>query len=242
MRPKGSTDRLSYRRPWTAALLDEDQGISSVYRWKAMKVHAGAAELKTKPHPGRGCWLSAQDKDLLKSLLIQSPGWLGYRAVDLSAGSARDLPKRLGILSPRLWGSSIGYWVFRISLPSTGRGNRMRRPGAHGVWWSGREAKKARHQTATIVLMDPSGFMLQPTRRRASALSRHCPYIRCGADTSSCRLKPPLPCRPTTAVGGVFPKAPRSTHHRMVTRLCTRIESGMHNLTCKVFLYICRTQ
>ena len=66
MRPKGSAQWLGYRRQWAAALLDEGKGVnevarlvqaspSSVSRWKAMKAQAGAAGLKAKPHPGRGC-------------------------------------------------------------------------------------------------------------------------------------------------------------------------------------------
>ena len=54
MRPKGSADRLEYRRQWAAQLLDESKGVnevarlvqvspSSVSRWKAMKAQAGEA-------------------------------------------------------------------------------------------------------------------------------------------------------------------------------------------------------
>lgn len=84
MRPKGSADRLAYRRPWAAQLLDAGRGVnevarlvqaapSSVSRWKAMKVCAGAEGLKAKPHPGRGCRLSCQDKAQLKQLLLAGP-------------------------------------------------------------------------------------------------------------------------------------------------------------------------
>ena len=73
MRPKGSADRLEYRRQWAAQLLDAGKGVnevarlvqvspSSVSRWKSMKAQAGEAGLKAKPHPGRGCQLSPQDK------------------------------------------------------------------------------------------------------------------------------------------------------------------------------------
>ena len=89
MRPKGSADRLEYRRQWAAQLLDAGKGVnevarlvqvspSSVSRWKAMKAQAGEAGLKAKPHPGRGCQLSPQDKDQLKQLLLQGPQAAGF--------------------------------------------------------------------------------------------------------------------------------------------------------------------
>ena len=89
MRPKGSADRLEYRRPWAAQLLDAGKGVnevarlvqvspSSVSRWKSMKAQAGEAGLKAKPHPGRGCQLSPQDKDQLKQLLLQGPQAAGF--------------------------------------------------------------------------------------------------------------------------------------------------------------------
>ena len=70
MRPKGSADRLEYRRPWAAHLLDAGKGVnevarlvqaspSSVSRWKTMRAQGGEAGLKAKPHPGRGGQLSA---------------------------------------------------------------------------------------------------------------------------------------------------------------------------------------
>ena len=89
MRPKGSADRLEYRRQWAAQLLDAGKGVnevarlvqvspSSVSRWKSMKAQAGEAGLKAKPHPGRGCQLSPQDKDQLKQLLLQGPQAAGF--------------------------------------------------------------------------------------------------------------------------------------------------------------------
>lgn len=89
MRPKGSAKWLEYRRQWAAQLLDAGKGVnevarlvqaspSSVSRWKAMKAQGGAAGLKAKPHPGRGCQLSCQDKEQLKKLLLQGPQAAGF--------------------------------------------------------------------------------------------------------------------------------------------------------------------
>ena len=86
---KGSAEWLEYRRQWAAALLDVGKGVnevarlvqaspSSVSRWKAMKAQAGAAGLKAKPHSGRGCQLSPQDKEQLKKLLLQGPQAAGF--------------------------------------------------------------------------------------------------------------------------------------------------------------------
>ncbi len=122
MRPKGSADRLEYRRQWAAQLLDAGKGVnevarlvqvspSSVSRWKAMKAQAGEEGLKAKPHPGRGCQLSPQDKDQLKQLLLQGPQAAGFdSAVDLSACRAGDGPNVWGVLSSRSRGSSAA-WV-----------------------------------------------------------------------------------------------------------------------------------
>ena len=89
MRPKGSADRLEYRRQWAVALLDEGKGInevarliqaspSSVHRWKELKKKHGAEGLKAKPHPGRGCPLSSPDKEQLKQLLLAGPQAAGF--------------------------------------------------------------------------------------------------------------------------------------------------------------------
>ena len=89
MRPKGSADRLAYRRQWAAQLLDEGRGVnevarlvraspSSVSRWQAMKAHAGEEGLKAKPHPGRGGRLSSPDKEQLKQLLLAGPQAAGF--------------------------------------------------------------------------------------------------------------------------------------------------------------------
>ena len=89
MRPKGSADRLEYRRQWAVALLDEGKGInevarliqaspSSVHRWKELKKKHGAEGLKAKPHPGRGCQLSSPDKEQLKQLLLAGPQAAGF--------------------------------------------------------------------------------------------------------------------------------------------------------------------
>ena len=89
MRPKGSADRLEYRRQLASRLLDEGQGInevarlvaaspSSVHRWKEQKEQHGEAGLKAKPHPGRGCQLTAQDQEQLTQMLVDGPLAAGY--------------------------------------------------------------------------------------------------------------------------------------------------------------------
>lgn len=93
MRPKGSADRLEYRRQLASQLLDEGKGLnevarlvqaspSSVHRWKTMKAQHGAAGLKAKPHPGRPSRLTEPHK-------AQLLDWLG--AGPLAAGYDTDL-------------------------------------------------------------------------------------------------------------------------------------------------------
>ena len=71
MRPKGSADRLEYRRQWAAQLLDAGKGVnevarlvqvspSSVSRWKSMKAQAGEAGLKALLQTASGSGLSVE--------------------------------------------------------------------------------------------------------------------------------------------------------------------------------------
>ena len=89
MRPKGSADRLEYRRQWAAQLLEEGKGVnevarlvkvspSSVSRWKAMKAQAGEAGLKAKPHPGAGLSVEPPRPGSVEAASASGPsgGWL----------------------------------------------------------------------------------------------------------------------------------------------------------------------
>lgn len=89
MRPKGSADRLEYRRQLAAQLLDEGKGVnevarlvkaspSSVSRWKATKETLGEAGLQSKPHPGRRCRLNMAEKEQLIQILVEGPQVSGY--------------------------------------------------------------------------------------------------------------------------------------------------------------------
>lgn len=109
MRPKGSADRLEYRRQLASRLLDEGQGInevarlvaaspSSVHRWKELKEQQGEAGLKAKPHPGRGCQLTAADQQQLVQVLVAGPLAAGYDT-DLwtCARVAQVIERRFGV-------------------------------------------------------------------------------------------------------------------------------------------------
>lgn len=109
MRPKGSADRLEYRRQLASRLLDEGQGInevarlvaaspSSVHRWKELKEQHGEAGLKSKPHPGRGCQLTAADQQQLVQVLVAGPMAAGYDT-DLwtCARVAQVIQRRFGV-------------------------------------------------------------------------------------------------------------------------------------------------
>jgi len=89
MRPKGSADRLEYRRQLATRLLREGKGVnevarlvdaspSSVSRWKEAYHTHGEEGLKAKPHPGRGAGLSDADKEHLVALLLAGPVAAGY--------------------------------------------------------------------------------------------------------------------------------------------------------------------
>jgi transposase len=109
MRPKGSADRLEYRRQLASRLLDEGQGInevarlvaaspSSVHRWKEQKAQYGEAGLNAKPHPGRGCQLTDDDKEQLTQILVAGPMAAGYdTALWTCARVAQVIQRRFGI-------------------------------------------------------------------------------------------------------------------------------------------------
>jgi transposase len=112
MRPKGSADRLEYRRQLADQWLDEGKGInevaglvnavpSSVHRWKEIKKQHGAKGLKAKLHPGRGCRLRASDQEKLVHLLLEGPLAAGYDT-DLWTGPrvAQVIERTFGISSP----------------------------------------------------------------------------------------------------------------------------------------------
>ncbi|MCX5638071.1 MAG: IS630 family transposase [Planctomycetota bacterium] len=93
MRPKGSAEELEVRRRIAAKLLVEGKGIcevaklvgasaSSVHRWKETLEKGGLEALKPKPHPGRPCRLSSQQKKQLLKILLKGP---------LAAGFSTDL-------------------------------------------------------------------------------------------------------------------------------------------------------
>ena len=141
MRPKGSADRLEYRRQWAVGLLEEGKSItevarlvkaspSSVHRWKERKANHGAAGLKAKPHPGRGCRLSAQDKTQLKKLLLAGPQAAGFDSALWTCRRVAQVIEQTFGVSYHSCGSSTAWVGFFVPISP------VRRPYANGAWWN----------------------------------------------------------------------------------------------------------
>ena len=92
-----------------------------------MKAQAGEAGLKAKPHPGRGCQLSAQDKEQLKKLLLQGPQAAGFDSALWTCTRVAQViaPNVWGVLSSRSCGSAaawVGFFVPVSPAPGAGTG------------------------------------------------------------------------------------------------------------------------
>ena len=135
-----------------------------------MKEKHGAAGLK--PNRIWGGLSVASDQEELKQLLLADPQAAGFdSALWTCRRVAQVIEQTFGVsYHPNHGVVCCMGWAFRASIPSIRRENGMRRPSVSGVWWNGYELKKAQPQGTTITLVDQSGFMLQPTRRRTWAL------------------------------------------------------------------------
>jgi len=178
MRPKGSAKELQVRRQIAGKLLQAGKGVrevarlvgaspSSVSRWKQALEAGGAEALKSKPHPGRPPGLNAAQKKELEQVLLAGPQAAGY-STDLWT-----LP-RIAQVIERLFGvkyhpSHVWYLLRKMgwSCQKPERRARERDEEAIKRWrkeeW--RQIKKARRHGWSIVMLDESGFMLQPVVR-----------------------------------------------------------------------------
>jgi len=105
MRPKGSANELEVRRRMAAKLLQRGHGIcevarlvgaspSSVHRWKEALKNGGQEAFKAKPHPGRPCRLSSQQKKRLRKVLVKGPLAAGFSTDLWTCGRAAQVIER----------------------------------------------------------------------------------------------------------------------------------------------------
>ena len=217
MRPKGSADRLEYRRPWAAQLLDEGKGVnevarlvqvspSSVSRWKAMKAPAGEAGLKAKPHPGRGGQLSPQDQDQLKQLLLQGPQAAGFDTALWTCGRvAQVIAPTFGVsYHPDHVGRLLHGLGFSCQYPqhrARERDEEAIRPWRLVEW--PRIKKKPDKKGGPSPGSIRAALCCNPPVAEQGLCGATRPCTRCGIATIACRFRLPLRCR-LSASGWVF--------------------------------------
>ena len=163
MRSQGSAPELERRRKLAVARVSEgysQQEVAAflgvhrgtVSRWVCTARERGADALKAKPTPGRPRKLSArQEKTVL--------GWM------------TKLPTSFGFPTD-LWTSR------RLASLIHQRGNATRPPSRAGGTRTGHACKKARAEKAHLVLIDESGFFLNPLVCRTWAPKGKTPVLR----------------------------------------------------------------
>jgi transposase len=67
---------------------------SSVHRWKEALKNGGQQALKAKPHPGRPCRLSSQQKKRLRKVLVKGPLAAGFSTDLWTCGRAAQVIER----------------------------------------------------------------------------------------------------------------------------------------------------
>lgn len=183
MRPKGSAEELERRRLRAARLLQKGNGVrevgrlvgaapSSVSRWKQELDEGGLEALKAKPHPGRPARLSTEQKKQLEHVLLKGPQAAGF-ATDLWTlpRIAKVIEHEFGV---RYHPGHVWHVLRKMgwSCQKPERRARERDEPAIKQWrtedWPNLKTN-ARDRGWSIVLIDESGFMLQPVVRRTWA-------------------------------------------------------------------------
>jgi len=183
MRPKGSAEALEVRRLTAGRHLLEGKGIrevarlvgaspSSVERWKEALEEGGLEALAAKPHPGRPPRLTPGQKESLQAILLRGPRAAAF-STDLwtLARIAKVIEDNFGVK----YHPGYIWHVLRDMGWSAHKPERRARERDEAAIQRWREEewlqikKKARERGWSVVLIDESGFMLQPVVRRTWA-------------------------------------------------------------------------
>lgn len=191
MRPKGSPAELERRRRLAVQRVNEGYTVEevaeflgvdprSVRRWVRAFARQGAAGLAALSVPGRPCQLAlAQEKIALR--------WLADNPMDHGFATELWTAPRLGLLIEQEFGVRfhrhyLTDWLRRRGytpqLPRRVPRERNEAEIAHwlAVDWP-RIKRKARRLGAYLVLMDESGLLMAPLRRRSWALRGNPPRM-----------------------------------------------------------------
>ena len=146
--------------------------VSSIKRWKKAFQQGGLAALAPKRHPGPKSKLSVPQKRRLRQRFCCKVRWL--RVSTLICGPStrcRGGPARvrhcLPSGSPRSHPARSGLQSQKAATPGPRTGRSSHRVPARGGLAA--DQKGGRRRQATIVLLDETGFLLQPLNRRTWA-------------------------------------------------------------------------
>jgi transposase len=193
MRPIGSPAELARRRSlavqrvvegdYSTAEVADFLGVdpSSVRRWLAAFHHDGAAGLVARPHHGRPPKLSpAQEKIVCR--------WLTDNPTDHGFSTQLWTASRLALLIEEEWGIGLhphylADWLRqRGYTPQLPRRVPRERDDREIARWLAEDwpriQRNARRRGACLMLLDESGLLMAPLRRRSWSLRGHPPQIR----------------------------------------------------------------
>jgi len=178
MRPKGSAEALEARRRIAGRMLLQGKGVREVARlvgaapstvsgWKR-KLQVGMEALQAKPHPGRPAPLTAEQKKELERVLLKGARAAGFPTeLWTLARVAQVIEREFGVK----YNPGHVWYILRDmgwSCQKPERRARERDEKAIATWrkegWA--KVKKSHANGWPIVLIDESGFMLQPVVRR----------------------------------------------------------------------------
>ncbi len=163
-----------YTAEEVAAFLGVDP--SSVRRWVAAFRHRGAAGLAARPAPGRPPKLTTTQEKIVRRWLADNPTDYGFATELWSAPRLRLLiEQEFGV---RFHPDYLGTWLrqrgYTPQLPR--RVHREADDREIARWlaedWP-RIKRKARRRGACLMLLDESGLLLAPLRRRSWSLRGH---------------------------------------------------------------------
>ena len=192
MRPQGTAEELERRRRRAVKLLREGLGVREVARmvgaspgpvttWRQAYDRDGAAALKPRRHPGGVPKLSPDRVTVLLTLLARGAVAHGY-ANDLWTLDrvAKLIRKTFGVAVRPVRGVAAAA-AAEVEQPEARAGRPRAGPGGRPAVPAGHLAPPQTRSAATgkpVVLIDESGFMLQPTVRRTWAPEGQAPVSR----------------------------------------------------------------
>jgi transposase len=192
MRSAGSPAELQRRRVLAVERVGEGYTLgevadflgvdpSSVGRWVAAFRSQGVAGLAARPAPGRPPKLTAAQQRVVRRWLADSPTEFGF-ATELWTAP------RLGLLieqefGVRLHPDYLGRWLRRRGYtPQLPRRVPRERDDREIARWLAEDwpriKRKARRRGACLMLLDESGLLMAPLRRRSWSLRGHPPQMK----------------------------------------------------------------